>query len=161
GELAQLLGPMPMIPRYVLGTWFGSRAGYSADEWKMIADRFREESIPLDMLVLDSLSAWKVIWSGYNWDYEQMPNPKEFFDWTRKRGLHVTLNEHYGPITRENFSEFDTVRQLMGLPPETKEIPHNLADKKYARAFMDLMHKPALDAGLAFWWQDGNASADM
>jgi alpha-glucosidase (family GH31 glycosyl hydrolase) len=161
GELAQLVGPIPMVPRYVLGTWFGSRAAYSADEWKMIANRFREESIPLDVLVLDSLSASKVVWSGYNWDYEQMPNPKEFFNWMSQRGLHVTLNEHYGPITRENFSEFETVRQLMGLPEETKEIPHNLADKKYAEVFMDLMHKPALDAGLAFWWQDGNADADM
>ena len=49
----------------------------------------------------------------------------------------------------------------MGLPEGTKEIRHNLADKKYAQVFMDLMHKPALDAGLAFWWQDGNAPADM
>ena len=69
GELAQLLGPIPMVPRYVLGTWFGSRAGYSANQWKMIAQRFREESIPLDMMVLDSLSAAKVVWSGYDWDY--------------------------------------------------------------------------------------------
>ena len=87
GELAQLVGPIPMVPRYVLGTWFGSRAAYSADEWKMIANRFREESIPLDMMVLDSLSACKVVWSGYNWDYEQMPNPKEFFEWMKERGV--------------------------------------------------------------------------
>jgi len=161
GTLAQLVGPIPMIPRYVLGTWFGSRTGYSADEWKMIANRFREQSIPLDVLVLDSNSACKVIWSGYDWDYEQMPNPKEFFAWMRQKGLHVTLNEHYEPITAVSFPGFEKVRQLMGLPEGTKEIRHNLADKKYAEAFMDLMHKPALDDGMAFWWQDGNASADM
>jgi hypothetical protein len=160
-ELAQLLGPIPMVPRYVLGTWFGSRAGYSADQWKMIAQRFREESIPLDMMVIDSISACKVVWSGYEWDYEQMPDPKEFFSWMLKHGIHITLNEHYGPLTRENFGNFETVRKLMGLPPETQEIPHNLADKKYAGAFMDLMHKPALDMGLAFWWQDGWAGANM
>ena len=161
GELAELLGPIPMVPRYVLGTWFGSRAAYSADQWKMIARRFREESIPLDMMVIDSCSASKVIWSGYDWDYEQMPDPKEFFSWMLKHGIHITLNEHYGPLTRESFSNFETVRKLMGLPPETQEIRHNLADKKYATAFMDLMHKPALDMGLAFWWQDGWAGADM
>jgi hypothetical protein len=161
GELAQLLGPIPMVPRYVLGTWFGSRAGYSADQWKMIAQRFREESIPLDMMVIDSISACKVVWSGYDWDYEQMPDPPEFISWMLKHGIHLTLNEHYGPLTRENFDNFETVRKLMGLPPETQEIPHNLADKKYAGAFMDLMHKPALDMGLAFWWQDGNAGAKM
>jgi alpha-glucosidase (family GH31 glycosyl hydrolase) len=160
-ELAQLLGPIPMVPRYVLGTWFGSRAGYSSDQWKMIAQRFREESIPLDMMVIDSISACKVVWSGYNWDYEQMPDPKEFISWMLKHGIHLTLNEHYGPLTRENFDNFETVRKLMNLPAETQEIPHNLADKKYAQAFMDLMHKPALDMGLAFWWQDGNAGAKM
>jgi alpha-glucosidase (family GH31 glycosyl hydrolase) len=161
GELAQLLGPIPMVPRYVLGTWFGSRAGYSAGQWKMIAQRFREESIPLDMMVIDSISACKVVWSGYNWDYEQMPDPKEFISWMLKHGIHLTLNEHYGPLTRENFDGFEAVRKLMDLPPETREIPHNLADKKYAQAYMDLMHKPALAMGLAFWWQDGNAGAKM
>ncbi len=160
-ELAGLLGPIPMVPRYVLGTWFGSRAGYSADQWKMIANRFREESIPVDVMVVDSLSACKVIWAGYDWDYEQMPDPAEFFQWMRKRGIRITLNEHYGAITPESFRGFEDVRKLMNLPPETKAIPHNLADKKYARAFMELMHKPALDMGLAFWWQDGNAPAKL
>jgi alpha-glucosidase (family GH31 glycosyl hydrolase) len=92
-KLAQLLGPIPMVPRYALGTWFGSRAGYSAEQWKMIAKRFREEGIPLDMMVIDSLSACKVIWSGYDWDYEQMPDPKEFFSWMLQHGIHITLNE--------------------------------------------------------------------
>jgi alpha-glucosidase (family GH31 glycosyl hydrolase) len=161
GQFSQLLGPIPMVPRYALGTWFGSRVGYSSDQWKMIANRFREESIPLDMLVLDSDSVSKVVWSGYDWDYEQMPDPKEFFAWMRERGFHVTMNEHYGALTPQNFQGFEKVRQLMGLPPGTAKIEHNLADKKYAQAFMDLMHKPALDAGLSFWWQDGNAHADM
>ena len=53
-ELSQLLGPVPMVPRYILGSWVGSRAGYSEDEWKMIANRFREEHIPADIIVLDS-----------------------------------------------------------------------------------------------------------
>ena len=48
-ELAQLLGPIPMVPRYIFGTWFGSRAAYSADEWRRIVHRFREEEIPLDI----------------------------------------------------------------------------------------------------------------
>jgi hypothetical protein len=161
GTLAQLVGPIPMVPRYVLGTWFGSRTGYSADQWKMIASRFREESIPLDVLVLDSNSACKVIWSGYGWDYEQMPDPKEFFAWMRRKGLRVTLNEHYEPLTPVSFPGFEKLRQWMGLPEGTKEIRHNLADKKYAEAFMNMMHKEALDDGMAFWWQDGNAPADM
>ncbi len=160
-SLTKLTGPIPMVPRYTLGTWFGSRAAYNADEWKMIAERFREEHIPLDVFVIDSCSWTNVVWAGYDWDREQMPDPEGFFSWMRDRGVHVTLNEHYEALTRDNDHNFETIRTEMGLPANTQEIPHDLANKKYARLFMDLLHKPALDMGMAFWWQDGCASANM
>jgi len=160
-QLAELLGRVPMVPRYVLGTWVGSRAGYSAEEWKMLANRFREESVPADLLVLDSDSFCKVTWSGYDIDYEQMPEPKEFFAELLKRGFRVTVNEHYDALTRENDHNFEAIRQLLQLPPNTQEIPHDLANHKYAEAFMELLHKPRLDMGMAFWWQDGWAGAKM
>ena len=47
------------------------------------------------------------------------------------------------------------------MPPETKEIGHNIADEKYAELYMTLLHKPDLDNGMAFWWQDGDAGAGM
>ena len=95
GELSTLLGPIPMVPRYMLGTWFSSRAGYSGEEWKMNVERFREESIPLDVLALDSDSWTKGIWAGYDWDLEQIPDPKGFIQWMRTRGIRVNLNEHW------------------------------------------------------------------
>lgn len=160
GELAKLLGPIPMIPRYMLGAWFTSRADYAQNQWEMIADRFREEHLPLDIMVLDSCSWTNVIWAGYDWDYEQLPDPKGFFAWMKKHGQKVSMNEHYAALTHESDHNFDAIRKKMGLPADTKEIPHNLADKKYADLFMDL-HKPAFDMGLSFWWQDGWADAKM
>jgi hypothetical protein len=161
GQMSRLLGSIPMPPRYVFGGWFGSRAGYSDHQWKMILGQFREESLPLDVTVLDSDSTVKVIWAGRDWDREQMPDPQEFFHWMRQRGIKVTVNEHYGGLTRENEGNFETIRQQLGLPADTKEIPHDLANKKYAELFMNLLHKPALDMGLAFWWQDGCAGANL
>ena len=160
-SLSRLTGPPPMIPRYALGTWFGSRIGYSADQWERIIRRFKEEHIPLDVLVLDSDSTTKYIWGGYDWDREQMPDPTAFFKYAREAGVKVTVNEHYAPLTRVNSDNFERMRLALDLPPETKEIPHDLASKKYAELFMDVLHKPALDAGMSFWWQDGNASANM
>ena len=160
-NLSRLTGPPPMIPRYVLGTWFGSRIGYSSDQWERIIRRFREEHIPLDVLVLDSDSTAKCIWGGYDWDREQMPDPTGFFKYAREAGIKVTVNEHYFPLTRACSDNFERIRLALNLPPETKEIPHDLANKKYAELFMDLLHKPALDEGMSFWWQDGNASAKM
>lgn len=160
-ELTQLLGPIPMVPRYVFGTWFGSRAGYPADEFERIVSRFREEQIPLDLVVLDSNTTAAVIWRGFSWDPEQFPDPKGFFAWMRMHGVKVTINEHYEPITPDSDRHFDEMRQALGLPVGTKEIAHNLADKKYAQLYMDMLHKPALDDGMAFWWQDGWADAKM
>lgn len=160
-EMTELLGPIPMVPRYVLGTWFGSRAGYSADTWKRIISRFREEHVPLDMLVLDSDSTVQHIWGGRDWDQEQMPDPFAFFKYANRQGVKVTVNEHYDALTRENCSNFDRIRTALGLPADTKEIRNDLASKKYADLYMDVFNKPALQAGMAFWWQDGNAEANM
>jgi alpha-glucosidase (family GH31 glycosyl hydrolase) len=159
--LSKLIGPVPMLPRYVFGAWIGSRAGYAADQWKMIVEQYREEGLPMDMLVLDSCSMRKIIWNGYDWDYEQMPDPKEFLQWTKNHNVKVTMNEHYGSLDKVNDSNFDAIRQAMGLPEGTRSIDHNIADKKYADLFMNLLHKPALDLGLAFWWQDGAAHVPM
>jgi alpha-glucosidase (family GH31 glycosyl hydrolase) len=161
GQLSKLVGPVPMLPRYVFGSWFGSRAGYSGEEWKMIVKQFRDEQLPLDMVVIDSDSKTKMVWTGYDWDPEQMPDPPGFFAWMQRQGIKVTINEHYGALVRDSDSHFETIRQAMGLPADTKEIPHDLANKKYAALFMDLLHKPDLERGLAFWWQDGAAGANM
>ena len=160
-QLSRLVGPVPMLPRYVFGAWFGSRAGYSGEQWKMIVKQFRDEQLPLDLLVIDSDSKTKMVWTGYDWDLEQVPDPPDFFRWMKQQGIKVTLNEHYNPLTRESDSHFETIRQAMGLPPETKEIPHNIGSKKYAGLFMDLLHKTDLENGLAFWWQDGAAPANI
>ncbi len=160
-NLSQLSGAVPMIPRYMLGTWFGSRAGYSADEWKRIINRFHEERIPLDVLVLDSDSTAKYIWGGYDWDLEQMPDPPGFFKYAKDQGVKVTVNEHFQPLTSSDSSYFDHIRSAMNLPPGTKEIAHDLANEKYADLYMNVLHKPALDDGMAFWWEDGNASSSM
>lgn len=160
-ELSALLGPIPMIPRYMLGAWFTSRADYAQNQWQMIVERFREESLPLDILVLDSCSWTNAIWAGYDWDYEQLPDPKGFFHWAKDHGLRVSINEHYAALTAENEHNFDAIRKTMGWGDDVNEITHDLAAQKYADLFMNMLHTPAFDMGLAFWWQDGWAGADM
>jgi len=75
-QLAELLGPIPMVPRYVLGTWVSSRAGYSSDQWKMIAERFREESLPAACLWWPPIQ--RLRWSGpaMTWIWRADARPK-------------------------------------------------------------------------------------
>src|ERR1022692_5076355 len=89
----------------------------------MIVKQFRDEQLPLDMVVIDSDSKTKMVWTGYDWDFEQVPDPAAFFAWMKQRGIKVTVNEHYGALTRDSDSHFETIRQAMGLPADTKEIP--------------------------------------
>ena len=159
-EYVELTGPIPLLPRWSLGTGFTSRLGYSADEVKKTAWRFRDEGIPLDMMVMDSCTSAKAIWYGYDFDLEQMPDPKGFFDWMNRNGFHVGRNEHYEALPKSD-SHFEVMRQAMGLPANTGAFKYDMSKQKCAQAFTELLQKPVLDMGLGFWWLDGNPESSM
>lgn len=159
--LMQLLGPIPLVPRYIFGAWWTDRAGYNAAERERIVYRFREEGIPLDVVVMDNDSTAAIQWSGFSWDPGQFPDPRGFFAWMRARGVKVSINQHYGPITRDSDRHFDQVRQALGLPATTTEIPIDLTNPHFAQLFMDVLLKPALEMGMAFWWQDGAPASNI
>ena len=85
-RLAQLLGPVPMIPRFWLGAWYSSKASYSGEQYRMIVERFREEELPLDVILLDRGTCGKYLYGGYDFDHEQLPDPQAFFAAMKQRG---------------------------------------------------------------------------
>jgi alpha-glucosidase (family GH31 glycosyl hydrolase) len=122
---AQLCGPVPMIPRYVLGAWitdfnfeyFPDAAEartprfqhYNADRLREEITRFRDNRIPLDGLVLD------FAWHNYGWDggYDfspLIPHPQALLDWLHQQGVKVSLNDHPGYANTEEsaLSQQDT-----------------------------------------------------
>lgn len=107
-EYSLLCGQIPMIPKYVLGSWatdlnYEYLPGtsvvddyrYTDDSVRSIVSRFRSVGIPLDVMVLDY--AWHLHgWHGsYDWS-PIFPHPEEFLKWTRSMGINVTLNDHPG-----------------------------------------------------------------
>ena len=110
-EYAELSGHIPMIPRYTLGPWitdmnfeyfpgsYQSRQPifrrYDEQHLKNEVLKFREDGIPLDILVLD------FGWHNYGWqggfDWSPLiPHPEEFLAWLYARGVKVSLNDHPG-----------------------------------------------------------------
>ncbi|MGH8132462.1 MAG: TIM-barrel domain-containing protein, partial [Steroidobacteraceae bacterium] len=110
-EYAQLCGPIPMIPRYVLGPmvtdlnfeYFPDSAQsrqpafkrYNEQHLEDEVSRLRHELIPFDTLVLD------FAWHNYGWDggYDWsplIPHPRQFSDWLHGRGIKLSLNDHPG-----------------------------------------------------------------
>lgn len=75
-----LTGKQPMLPRWALGN-FSSRFGYhSQEEVEMTIDKFREEEIPVDAIILDLYWFGKDIkgtMGNLEFDKDSFPNPKQ------------------------------------------------------------------------------------
>ncbi|TLY76953.1 MAG: DUF5110 domain-containing protein, partial [Gammaproteobacteria bacterium] len=140
-EYAQLCGPIPMIPRYVLGPWitdfnfeyFPDAAQSGQPDFKRYDQQYLEEEvsrlrqnlIPLDTLVLDF--AWHNYgWQGgYDWS-PLIPHPNELSSWLHSQGIKLSLNDHPGyantdeSILSFNDSHAPEVLKALGrpLPPQ-------------------------------------------
>ncbi|HET9819330.1 MAG TPA: TIM-barrel domain-containing protein [Rhodanobacteraceae bacterium] len=141
GEYAELCGPVPMIPRYVLGPmvtdlnfeYFPGDPKTKTPAFERYGERhiedeitrFRRDHIPLDTLVLDF--AWHNYgWQGgYDWS-PLIPHPDRLLKWLHARGIKVGLNDHPGYAnTQENIlshhdSHAPAVLKALGqpLPPK-------------------------------------------
>src|SRR5438552_1744202 len=137
-EYAALCGPVPMIPRYVLGPWitdfnfeyFPGTVESQRPEFKRYDQRYLEEEvarlrqsrIPFDTLVLDF--AWHNYgWQGgYDWS-PLIPHPDELIEWLHGRGVKLGLNDHPGyantdeSILSFNDSHAPQVLKALGRPP--------------------------------------------
>jgi hypothetical protein len=175
-DYARLAGPVPMPPRYVLGTMITDlnfeyvpsndlvrNYPYSDKNIEALVTRFRSAHIPLDVLVLDF--GWhKYGWQGgYDWS-PIFPDPKQFLAWAHAQGLEIALNDHpgYAGQSRTVLSDSDShaaeIRHLLSLSASAP-IRWNLAEKNQAEAFMNVLHFPLMDEGVDFWWVDGGAGA--
>ena len=140
-EYAELCGPIPMIPRFVLGAWitdfnfeyFPGTPQSQQPEFKRYnqrylvgeVERMRRERIPFDTLVLDF--AWHNYgWQGgYDWS-PLIPHPREFMRSLHGQGVKLSLNDHPGYIhTDESILSFSdshapAVLEALGRPLPVK-----------------------------------------
>ncbi|HMD74810.1 MAG TPA: TIM-barrel domain-containing protein [Steroidobacteraceae bacterium] len=148
-EYAELCGPIPMIPRYVLGPsitdlnfeYFPDSARVARPELERYGQtyleqevaRLRRNSIPFDLLILDF--AWHNYgWEGgYDWS-PLIPHPDQFSSWLHGRGVKLSLNDHPGYAgTAESILSFDDshapeVLKAMGrAPPATPSVQIDLS----------------------------------
>jgi alpha-glucosidase (family GH31 glycosyl hydrolase) len=141
GEYAGLCGPVPMIPRFVLGPMItdfnfeyfpGSAESRQPDTRRYNQnylmgeiERMRAGHIPFDTLVLD------FAWHNYGWDggYDWsplFPRPLEMMRALHERGVKLSLNDHPGYIhTDESIlsyrdSRAPAVLAALGRPPPAK-----------------------------------------
>lgn len=154
---SDLFGHIFMPPRWAFGAWYSRYWPYTDEEEKEIIRKFRELGIPLDVLVIDV--DWHLHgWEGYDWNPKLFPDPEGFLRWVHAYGCKVTLNNHPGALPSAD-SHFGEVCKRLGLNPKAEKVVRfNLADRRHAAAFMEVLHKPLHDQGVDFWWIDGSSA---
>ncbi len=165
GALADYIrfgGPIPLIPRFVLGGWWSRFWPYHADDLKQLVNDFDAHEIPLDVLVVDMDWHTPDGWTGYTWNRKLFPDPAAFLAWVHTQNLHVTLNLHPADGIHSHEEAYPRLAALLGRDTSDQAaIPFTSTDKAFVQHYFEVLHHPMEDDGVDFWWldwQQGEAS---
>jgi len=148
-------GPIPLIPRYVLGAWWSRYWAYSDQDLKELVQGFEEHELPLDVLVVDMDWHTPHSWTGYTWNRELFPDPSAFLRWVHEQGLRTTLNLHPAEGVQAFEEIYSQFADAMGVDPASGgAIPFRITDKEFVKHYFELIHHPMEDDGVDFWWMD-------
>jgi alpha-glucosidase len=171
GDFVRVAGRIPLPPRFAFGVWWSRYWAYSDQELNDLVKGFRENDVPLDVLVIDmdwhptfgvkwwedkeDASGHTLGWSGYSWNNLLFPDPGDFLANLHAEGLKVTLNVHPASGIQPWEDHYPEMATAMGIDPATKQyVPFDITDKKFATNYMDLIHHPLEQQGIDFWWLD-------
>ena len=176
-DFTKVAGKIPLPPRFAFGTWWSRYWAYSDQEFEDLVRGFRENDVPLDVLVIDmdwhltfhqnwfssenDQSGHRLGWSGYTWNKLLFPDPDAFLKKIRSEGLKTTLNMHPASGVQPWEDAYAEMARRMGIDPATKKyVPFDITNKKFATNYMDLLHHPLEKRGIDFWWLDWQQEAN-
>ena len=154
-----LIGNPPLIPKYALGIWWYKDQRYDFDSIKDLVFNFNKYEIPVSTILLgeywhikDKNDDKKYV-SGFTFDRDLFPNPKEFSDYLHDRGIRLGLkiNPSEGIHPHEfKFQEFASELEIT----DNQTIPFNAFDKKFISAYLDKLINPLYNDGVDFFFID-------
>lgn len=161
-DLTKIAGKTPMVPRYILGNWWSRYWAYSDQELLDLMQEFKDHDTPLSVCIVDM--DWHVTkagnttssgWTGYTWNREYFPDPKDFIEKLHAMNLKTALNLHPADGIHPHEAQYEQFAEWMGLDPDSKEpIPFDIADPKFAEGYFKILHHPKEEQGIDFWWID-------
>ncbi|MFJ9907526.1 TIM-barrel domain-containing protein [Streptomyces sp. NPDC101152] len=162
-DLATLTGPPQLLPRWAYGVWYSEYIDRTAADYQdRILPAARSEHVPLDVLVTDTDFKAVNDWSGWEMDPGRFPDPKAFFDWSARQGLHNTLNVHPSILASDpQFAQAQATAKGRltkgGCAPSASVdgtcYTFDFGDPDQLKAYMDL-HRTMDEQGNDFWWLD-------
>ena len=146
----QLTGDAPMMPKWALGYIHCRERFHSSDEILQTANRFRNEQLPVDLMVQDWQYWGKYGWNSMTFDEEHYPDPKALTD-----SLHA-MNMRLMVSVWSKIDKNSVVGKQM--TEEGHYIPGtdwiDFFSPKAAQAYWQNFSKRLLPLGIDAWWQD-------
>lgn len=145
-----LTGHAPLMPRWATGYIHCRERFHSQDEILQTVARFRQEDLPLDVIVQDWQYWGKHGWNSMQFDEDHYPNPKEMMDSLHHQGIRLMLSV-WSKIDKQ--SEVGKQMERSGYYiPGTDWIDFFSPDA--AQAYWQNFSKRLLPLGIDAWWQD-------
>ncbi|HEU5402182.1 MAG TPA: TIM-barrel domain-containing protein [Terriglobales bacterium] len=171
GDFIRVAGRIPMPPHFAFGTWWSRYWAYTDEELMDLVRGFQSHEIPLDVLVIDmdwhltfgtrwwenkkDQSGHSLGWTGYTWNNNYFPDPPDFLAWVHKQGLKDTLNMHPASGVQPFEAAYPAMAKAMGIDPATKQyVKFDIANKKFAENYLNILHHPLEKEGVDFFWLD-------
>ena len=143
-------GEAPMLPSWALGYIHCRERFHSQEELLATAKRFREEQIPIDLIVQDWQYWGKYGWNAMKFDEEHYPDPTQMVSDLHDMDMKLMLSV-WSKIYPA--SEVGKEAQERGLYiPETTWI--DFFDPEASGFYWDNFSSKLLPIGIDAWWQD-------
>jgi alpha-glucosidase (family GH31 glycosyl hydrolase) len=161
-----LTGRQPLPPRWSFGN-FASRFGYHSEaETRAVVDKFIEEKIPLDAVVLDLYWFGKEVkgtMGNLAWDRDSFPNPEGMMADLAKKGVKtVVITEPFVLTTSKRWQEA-VDRKVLATTKDGKPYTYDfffgntgLIDlySQQGKDWFWNIYKDLKNGGVAGWWGD-------
>ena len=146
----QLTGAAPRMPSWALGYIHCRERFHSSDEILQTAKRFRDEQMPISMIVQDWQYWGKYGWNSMQFDEEFYPDPKALTDSLHKMDIRLMVSV-WSKIDKQS-----VVGRQMGQDgyyiPGTDWIDFFNPDA--AAAYWKNFRERLVPLGIDAWWQD-------
>ncbi len=163
-DFTRIAGRIPLPPDYVFGYWYSKYENYSADDFRNIVKALKDNDINADVMILDmdwhwngekEVSGGRGGWTGWSWNTNLIPDPDGLLRHIHDNNLHIALNLHPADGVKAHEDCYAAMARDLGIDPASKkDIPWNLEDKRFAKAFFKNIIRPLEKQGVDFWWLD-------
>lgn len=146
----ELTGQAPLMPDWALGYIHCRERFHSSQEILETANRFKQEELPVNMIVQDWQYWGKYGWNSMRFDEEYYPDPKALTDSLHKMDIRLMLSV-WSKIDKQ--SEVGQQMERDGhYIPDTDWI--DFFSPEAAAAYWKNFSERLLPLGIDAWWQD-------